>query len=154
MARAKLHLYFFHLKIVKMKFFFTILALKQPNSEKCIFAVYKYSRRLLKRTLLPKFLSSNLLLWLFYEELNSLSNLNLLESQNVQLVSKSNSSVSKLFIFIRILWVLNLDPNLHQYQIHNAYLTPWYNLDLEPFGRCNSNLEPFGQYFKSPWLIK
>ena len=59
MARVKLHLFLFHLKFVKMKFF-TILALKQPNSEKRIFAVYKYSRRLLKRTLSPKYLSNNL----------------------------------------------------------------------------------------------
>ena len=59
MARVKLHLFLFHLKFVKMKFF-TILALKQPNSEKRIFEVYKYSRGLLKRTLSPKFLSNNL----------------------------------------------------------------------------------------------
>ena len=32
MARVKLHLFCFHLKFVKMKKFFTILALKQPNS--------------------------------------------------------------------------------------------------------------------------
>ena len=42
------------------KVFFPILDLKQPNSEERIFAVYKYCRRLLKRTLLPKFLSNNL----------------------------------------------------------------------------------------------
>ena len=60
MARVKLHLFLFHLTFVKMKMFFTILALKQPNSVKRIFAVYKYSRRLLKRTLSPKFLSNNL----------------------------------------------------------------------------------------------
>ena len=59
MARVKLQLFLFHLKFVKMKTFFTILALKQPNSEKRIFAVYKYSRRLLKKTLSPKFLSNN-----------------------------------------------------------------------------------------------
>ena len=61
MARMKLHLFIFHHKFVKMKRFFTILALKQPNSEKRIFAniqiyLYKYTRRLLKGTLLPKFL--------------------------------------------------------------------------------------------------
>ena len=67
MARVKLHLFLFHLKFVKMKKFFTILAFKQPSSEKRIFAVYKYSRRLFERTLLPKFLSNNLSLWLFYE---------------------------------------------------------------------------------------
>ena len=39
---------------------------------------------------------------------------------NFILVSKSNSSVSKLFIFIRIRCVLNLHPNLRQYQIHNV----------------------------------
>ena len=67
MARVKLHLFPFHLKFVKIKTFFTILALKLPNSEKHIFAVYKYWRRLLKRTLSPKFLSNNLSLRLFYE---------------------------------------------------------------------------------------
>ena len=59
-ARVKLHIFLFHLKFAKMKIFFTILALKQPNSEKRIFAVYKYSRRLLKMTLSPKFLSNYL----------------------------------------------------------------------------------------------
>ena len=34
-------IYFFHLKFVKMKKIFTILALKQPNSEERIFALYK-----------------------------------------------------------------------------------------------------------------
>ena len=67
MARVKLLLFPFHLKFVKIKTFFTILALKLPNLEKCMFAVYKYSRRLLKRTLSPKFLSNNLSLRLFYE---------------------------------------------------------------------------------------
>ena len=46
MARMKLHLFLFHLKFVKRKKVFTILALKQPNSEKRIFAAYKYSKRL------------------------------------------------------------------------------------------------------------
>ena len=32
MARVKLHLFRFHLKFMTMKKFFTILALKQPNS--------------------------------------------------------------------------------------------------------------------------
>ena len=50
----------FYLKFVKMKRFFTIIALRQPSSEKRIFAVYKYSRRLLKRALSPKFFSNNL----------------------------------------------------------------------------------------------
>ena len=67
MASVKLLLFPFHLKFVKIKTFFTILALKLPNSEKRIFAVYKYSRRLLKRTISPKFLSNNLSLRLFYE---------------------------------------------------------------------------------------
>ena len=67
MARVKLHLFPFHLKFVKIKTFFAILALELPNSEKHIFAVYKYSGRLLKRTLSPKFLSNNLSLRLFYE---------------------------------------------------------------------------------------
>ena len=122
MARVKLHLFLFHLKFVKMKMFFTILALKQSNSVKRIFAVYKYSRRLLKRTLWPKFLSNNLSLWLFYDWLTFSQNLifsNLI-LHNFILVSKSNSSVSKLFIFIRIRCVLNLHPNLRQYQIHNV----------------------------------
>ena len=104
MARVKLHLFLFHLKFVKMKMFFTILALKQSNSVKRIFAVYKYSRRLLKRTLWPKFLSNNLSLWLFYDWLTFSQNLifsNLI-LHNFILVSKSNSSVSKLFIFTRI----------------------------------------------------
>ena len=60
MARVELHLLLFYLKFVKMKKFFAILALKQPNSEKPIFAVYKYARGLLKRALLPKFLTNNL----------------------------------------------------------------------------------------------
>ena len=67
-------IYFFHLKFVKMKKIFTILALKQPKSEERIFALYKYSRRLLTRTFSSKFLSNNLL------------------------VSKSNSSVCNKFI--------------------------------------------------------
>ena len=50
----------FYLKFEKMKRFFTIIALRQPSSEKRIFAVYKYSRRLLKRALSPKFFSNNL----------------------------------------------------------------------------------------------
>ena len=74
MARVKLHIFLFHLKFVKMKTFFAILALKQPNSEKRIFAVYKYSRRLLNSALSPKFVMT--FLWLAY----SLSNFNLLES--------------------------------------------------------------------------
>ena len=60
MATVKLHLFFFHLKFVNMKKVFTILTLKQPNSEKRIFGVYIYLRRLLKRTLSPKSLSNNL----------------------------------------------------------------------------------------------
>ena len=60
MARVKLHIFLFHLKFVKMKKFLTILAFKQPNSKKCIFAVYEYSRRLLKRNLSSNFLSNNL----------------------------------------------------------------------------------------------
>ena len=122
MARVKLHLFLFHLKFVKMKKFFTILALKQPNSEKRIFAVYKYWRRLLKRTVSPRFLNNNLSVWISYDWLTPsqiliFSNLIL---HNFILVSKSNSSVSKLFIFIRIRCVLNLHPNLRQYQIHNV----------------------------------
>ena len=56
------YIFFFHLKFVKMKKLFAIRSLKQPNLEKRIFAVYKYSRRLLTRAFLPKFLSNNLLL--------------------------------------------------------------------------------------------
>ena len=59
--------FFFHLKFGKMKKIFTILALKQPNSEERIFALYKYSRRLLTRTVSPKFLSNNLSLRLSYD---------------------------------------------------------------------------------------
>ena len=44
---------------LKMKKVFTILALKEPNSEERIFTVYKYSRRSLTRTLSPKVLSNN-----------------------------------------------------------------------------------------------
>ena len=122
MARVKLHLSLFHFKFVKMKKFFIILALKQPNSEKRIFAVYKYWRRLLKRTVSPRFLNNNLSVWISYDWLTPsqiliFSNLIL---HNFILVSKSNSSVSKLFIFIRIRCVLNLHPNLRQYQIHNV----------------------------------
>ena len=121
-ARVKLNLFLFHLKFVKMKTFFTILALKQPNSEKRIFAVYKYSRKLLKRTLSPKCLSNNLSVWLFYDWLTPFqilifSNLIL---HNFIFVSKSNSSVSKLFIFIQIRCVLNLHQTLRQYQIHEV----------------------------------
>ena len=122
MARVKLHLSLFHFKFVKMKKFFIILALKQPNSEKRIFAVYKYWRRLLKRTVSPRFLNNNLSVWISYDWLTPsqiliFSNLIL---HNFILVSKSNSSVSKLFIFIRIRCVLNLHPNLRQYQINNV----------------------------------
>ena len=124
MARVKLHIFHFHLKFVKMKKFFIILALKQPNSEKRIFEIYKCSRRLLKRTRSPKFLSNNLSLRHFYDCLTPsqvliFSNLIL---RNLILVSKSSSSVSKLFIFIWIRLVLNLYPNLRQYQIHNFVL--------------------------------
>ena len=102
--------------------FFTVLALKQPNSEERIFAVYKCSTRLLKKTLSTQFLSNNLLLQLFYDwlapsQILIFSNVIL---HNFILVSKSNSSVSKLFIFIRIRCVLNLHPNLRQYQINNV----------------------------------
>ena len=95
MAKVKLHIYiyFFHLKFVKMKKIFIILALKQPKSEERIFALYKYSRRLLTRTLSSKFVSNNLL------------------------VSKSNSSVCNKFITswtsvdvtctLIVLWTLN-----------------------------------------------
>ena len=122
MARVKLQLFLFHLKFVKMKTFFTILALKQPNSEKRIFAVYKYWRRLLKRTVSPRFLNNNLSVWISYDWLTPsqiliFSNLIL---HNFILVSKSNSSVSKLFIFIRIWCVLDLYPTLYQYQIHTV----------------------------------
>ena len=93
------HPFLFHLKFVKMKTFFSILALKQPNSEKRIFAVYKYSRRSLKRILLPKFLSNNLSVWLFNDWLTpsqilTFSNLIL---HKFILVSNSNTSVSKFF---------------------------------------------------------
>ena len=120
MVRVKLHIFLFHLKFVKMKKF--ILALKQPNSEKRIFAVCKYLRRLLKRILSPNFLKYSLSLWHFYDWLTPsqiliLSNLIL---YNFILVTKKNSSVSKLFIFIRIGCVLNLHQNLCQYQIHNV----------------------------------
>ena len=40
-GKSKTTYIFFHLKFVKMKKFFTILSLKQPNSEERIFAVYK-----------------------------------------------------------------------------------------------------------------
>ena len=46
---------------------------------------------------------------------------------NFILVSKSNFSVSKLFIFVRIRWVLNLHPTLRQYQIHNVVQVPKAN---------------------------
>ena len=52
------YIFLFHLKFVKVKKFFIVLALKQSNSENRIFAVCKYSRRLLKRALSPKFLSN------------------------------------------------------------------------------------------------
>ena len=54
------YIFLFHLKFVRIKKFFTILAVKQPNSQERMFAVYKYSRKLLKRTLSPKFLDNNL----------------------------------------------------------------------------------------------
>ena len=116
-ARVKLHLLFLHLKFVETKKFFTILALKQPNSEKCIFAVYKYSRSFLKRTLSPKFLSDILSLWLFYEWL---------APSQVLVFSKLKlhnwfQKVIHLFLsylfFFRIRCVLNLHPNLRQYQL-------------------------------------
>ena len=93
------HPFLFHLKFVKMKTFFPILALKQPNSEKRIFAAYKYSRRSLKRILLPKCLSNNLSAWLFNDWLTpsqilTFSNLVL---HKFILVSNSNTSVSKFF---------------------------------------------------------
>ena len=122
MTRVKLHLFLFHLKFVKMKIFFTILVLKKPNSEKRIFAVYKYSRRLLKRTLSPKCLSNNLSVWLFYDWLTPFQILifpNLI-LHNFIFVSKSDSSVSKLFIFIQIRCILNLHQTLRQYQIREV----------------------------------
>ena len=113
-ARVKLHIFLFHLKFAKMKNFFTILALKQPNSEKRIFAVYKYWRRLLKRTVSPRFLNNNLSVWISYDWLTPsqiliFSNLIL---HNFILVSKSNSSVSKLSIHIRIRCVLNFSKEI------------------------------------------
>ena len=113
---------FFHLKFVKMINLFIFLALKQPNSEEYIFAVYKHSWSLLKRTLSLKFLSNNLSLWLFLwlaSPSQILIILNLI-LHNFILVSKSNSPVSKLFIVTRIRCVLNLHPNLRQYQINNV----------------------------------
>ena len=50
-----------------MEILFTFLALKKPNSEEYIFAVYKYRLSLL--TLSLKFLSNNLSLWHFYDRL-------------------------------------------------------------------------------------
>ena len=94
MTRVKLHMFHFHLKFMKMKKFFTILVLKQPSSEESIFAVCKYSKRLLKRTLSPKFLSNNILLWLFYDWL-TLSQILIFSNlilHNFILISKSNSS--------------------------------------------------------------
>ena len=49
---------------MKIKKFFTIFALKLPNSLESILAVFKYLRRLLTRTLWPKVLNNNPLLWL------------------------------------------------------------------------------------------
>ena len=84
---------------------FTILNLKQPNSWELILAVYKYSRRLLARTLSPKVLSNKLLVWFSYDWLTHsqiLFFLNLI-LRNFILVWKSNSSVFKVLNFIRIL---------------------------------------------------
>ena len=121
MARSKIIL-IYHLKFVKMKILFTFLALKQPNSEECIFAIYKYSWSLLKRTFSLKFLNNNLSLWLFLwlatsSQILIISNLIL---HNFILVSKSSSPVSKLFIVIQIWCILNLRPNLRHYQINNV----------------------------------
>ena len=78
-------------------------------------------RTLLKKTLSPILLSNNLSLLPFLLLAYSLLNFNLLESHIAQFrISKSNSFVSKSFIFIRIRCVLNLHPNLRQYQIHNV----------------------------------
>ena len=110
MARVKLryiyiYIYiYFHLKFVKMKKIFTVLALKQSNSDERIFALYKYSRRLLIKTVSPKFLSNNLFVMTFLwpatpSRVLIFSNLIL---HNVILVSKKNSSVFKLFVFLQI----------------------------------------------------
>ena len=66
-----------------MKKLFSIVALKQPNSEERIFALYKYLRRLLTRTVSPKFLSNNLC-YDFLMTCYSLSHFNLLESHTAQ----------------------------------------------------------------------
>ena len=121
MARSKIIL-IYHLKFVKMKILFTFLALKQPNSEECIFVIYKYSWSLLKRTFSLKFLNNNLSLLLFLRLATSsqiliISNLIL---HNFILVSKSSSPVSKLFIVIQTWCILNLRPNLRHYQINNV----------------------------------
>ena len=121
MARSKIIL-IYHLKFVKMKILFTFLTLKQPNSEECIFAIYKYSWSLLKRTFSLKFLNNNLSLLLFLwlatsSQILIISNLIL---HNFILVSKSSSPVSKLFIVIQIWCILNLRPNLRHYQINNV----------------------------------
>ena len=121
MARSKIIL-IYHLKFVKMKILFTFLALKQPNSEECIVAIYKYSWSLLKRTFSLKFLNNNLSLLLFLwlatsSQILIISNLIL---HNFILVSKSSSPVSKLFIVIQIWCILNLRPNLRHYQINNV----------------------------------
>ena len=108
---------------LKMKKVFTILALKEPNSEERIFTVYKYSRRLLTRTLSPKVLSNNRSLWLFLwlaqifpSQILIFSNLIL---HNIILVSKSNSSVIYLYPN-SIHQVKNVRMNLHPYQIQKA----------------------------------
>ena len=95
------YFFLFHLIFVKMKKFFTILALKQPNSLESILAVCKYSRRLLTRTLSPKVLSNDLSLWLSYDCLTHSQILIFLSLilNNFILVSKSNSSVFKIFVF-------------------------------------------------------
>ena len=91
------YFFLFHFILVKMKKFFTILDLKQPNSWESILAVCKYSRRLLTRTLSPKVLSNDLSLWLSYDCLTHSQILIFLSLilNNFMLVSKSNSSVFK-----------------------------------------------------------
>ena len=67
MARIKLQIYiFFILNLWKWKRFLPFSPWNNRTQE-LIFALYKYSRRLLTRTGSPKLLSNNLSLWLSYD---------------------------------------------------------------------------------------
>ena len=100
-VRVEQYIFFFlNLNLWKWKSFYNFDL--HQNHKESILAVCKYSRRLLTRALSAKVLSNNLSLWLFntgsvtYSEILIFLKLKL---YNSTLVSKSGSSLFKVFLF-------------------------------------------------------